>query len=39
MSSPIYRGEVWLVNLSPTVGVEMQKQRPVVVLSVNGIGI
>jgi mRNA interferase MazF len=38
MSSPIYRGEVWLVNLSPTVGVEMQKQRPVVVLSVNGIG-
>lgn len=28
-----YRGEVWDVDLNPTKGAEMQKQRPVVVMS------
>jgi mRNA interferase MazF len=32
------RGEVWLVDLSPTIGQEMQKTRPVVVISTNLIG-
>ena len=27
------RGEIWLVNLDPTVGSEIQKSRPCVVLS------
>jgi hypothetical protein len=26
------RGEVWLVDLNPTVGQEMQKTRPVVIM-------
>ena len=32
------RGEVWLVNLDPTVGAEMQKTRPVVVISSDLMG-
>ncbi len=30
---PPVRGEVWLVNLDPTVGSEIQKTRPCVVIS------
>ncbi len=30
---PVLRGEVWLVNLDPTVGSEIQKTRPCVVIS------
>ena len=33
------RGEVWLVNLNPTVGAEMQKTRPVVIVSDDQVGI
>jgi mRNA interferase MazF len=35
MVSPrrIRRGEIWLVNLDPTVGSEIQKTRPCVVVS------
>jgi len=29
----VVRGEVWLVNLDPTIGSEIQKQRPCVVVS------
>ena len=32
------RGEVWLVNLDPTVGSEMQKSRPCVVVTPNAVG-
>jgi mRNA interferase MazF len=32
------RGEVWLVNLDPTVGAEMRKVRPVVILSSDLLG-
>lgn len=34
----INRGDVWLVNLDPTIGQEIQKTRPAVVVSSNGIG-
>lgn len=34
----INRGEVWLVNLDPTIGQEIKKIRPAVVLSSNSIG-
>ena len=31
------RGEIWLVELDPTKGAEIQKTRPVVVVSSNAI--
>jgi mRNA interferase MazF len=34
----INRGEVWLVNLDPTIGQEIKKTRPAVVVSSNSIG-
>ena len=33
------RGEIWLVNLDPTIGAEIRKTRPVVVISSDAIGI
>ncbi|MCL6090160.1 MAG: type II toxin-antitoxin system PemK/MazF family toxin [Candidatus Thermoplasmatota archaeon] len=33
------QGEIWLVNLSPTVGAEITKTRPCVIISSNEIGI
>ena len=38
MSGLIRRGEVWRVCLDPTVGDEMQKTRPCVVISADGVG-
>jgi mRNA interferase MazF len=35
----IKRGEIWLVNLDPTIGAEIQKTRPVVVVSSDAVGI
>ncbi len=35
----IYRGEVWLVNLDPTVGTEISKKRPCIIVNDNAIGI
>ncbi len=32
------RGEIWLVNLDPTVGAEIQKIRPTVVVSSDAVG-
>ena len=32
------RGDVWLVNFDPTVGAEIRKVRPAVVVSVAGVG-
>ena len=32
------RGEVWNVDFDPTIGAEIQKIRPAVVVSINGIG-
>ena len=32
------RGEIWLVRFDPSVGAEIRKQRPAVVMSVDGIG-
>ncbi len=31
----IRRGDIWLANLDPTVGSEIQKVRPVLVVSNN----
>ena len=32
------RGEVWLINLDPTVGAEIRKSRPAVILSSDLMG-
>ncbi len=33
------RGEIWLINLSPTIGAEIKKTRPAIIVSDNAIGI
>ena len=33
------RGEVWLINLDPTVGAEIRKTRPAVIVNDDAIGI
>ena len=39
MNSPIpKRGEIWDVNLDPTVGQEINKTRPAVVISTDALG-
>jgi len=35
----MHRGEVWLINLDPTIGAEIQKIRPVVIVSSDAIGV
>ena len=35
----MYRGEIWLINLDPTVGAEIKKSRPAVILNVDEIGV
>jgi mRNA interferase MazF len=32
------RGEIWLVSLDPTVGAEIKKTRPAVIMSVDAVG-
>jgi mRNA interferase MazF len=32
------RGEVWLVNLDPTIGAEIKKTRPAVIVSNDALG-
>jgi len=32
------RGEVWLVSLDPTIGAEIRKTRPIIVVSSDAIG-
>jgi mRNA interferase MazF len=33
------RGEVWLVNLDPTIGAEIRKTRPAVIVNDDAVGI
>lgn len=33
------RGEIWWVNLDPTIGAEIRKQRPSVVISSDAMGV
>ncbi len=35
----MHRGEVWLINLDPTIGAEIKKTRPAVIVSDDAIGI
>jgi mRNA interferase MazF len=36
--APPRRGDIWLVNFDPTVGTEIQKTRPAVVVSSDAVG-
>lgn len=33
------RGEIWLINLDPTIGAEIKKTRPAVIMNDDAIGI
>lgn len=33
------RGEIWLINLDPTIGAEIKKSRPAVIVNEDAIGI
>ncbi len=33
------RGEIWLINLDPTVGAEIKKSRPAVIVNEDSVGI
>jgi mRNA interferase MazF len=35
----MHRGEVWFINLDPTVGAEIKKTRPAVIVNDDAIGI
>ncbi len=35
----VKRSEIWLVNLDPTIGAEIRKTRPVVVVSSDAVGV
>ena len=33
------RGEIWLINLDPTIGAEIKKTRPAVIINIDEIGV
>jgi len=33
------KGEIWLINLDPTVGAEIRKTRPVVIVNEDAVGL
>jgi mRNA interferase MazF len=33
------RGEIWLINLDPTIGAEIKKTRPAVIVSSDAVGV
>jgi mRNA interferase MazF len=35
----MHRGEIWLINLDPTVGAEIKKARPALILNVDEVGV
>ena len=37
-SSTPRRGEIWIVNLDPTLGAEIKKKRPAVIISTDAVG-
>lgn len=39
MISVMRKGDVWLINLDPTIGAEIKKTRPAVIVSEDAIGV
>jgi mRNA interferase MazF len=38
LARAVHRGELWVARLSPVVGAEMDKTRPVLIISADGLG-
>lgn len=34
----MHRGEIWLINLDPSLGAEIQKTRPAVIVNDDAVG-
>ncbi len=34
----MHRGEIWIINLDPSIGAEIKKSRPAVIINVDEIG-
>jgi mRNA interferase MazF len=39
VKTSMHRGEIWLINLDPTIGAEIKKSRPAVIVNVDEIGV
>jgi mRNA interferase MazF len=35
----MHKGEIWLINLDPTIGAEIKKSRPAIIVNVDEIGV
>ena len=35
----MHRGEIWQINLDPTIGAEINKKRPAVIISNDAVGV
>lgn len=35
----MHRGEIWLINLDPTIGAEIKKSRPAIIINVDEVGV
>jgi mRNA interferase MazF len=35
----MHRGEIWLINLDPTIGAEIKKSRPAVIVNIDEVGV
>ena len=35
----MHKGEIWLINLNPTIGPEIRKTRPAVIVNDNAVGV
>ena len=38
MKTSMKQGEIWLINLEPTIGAEIKKTRPAIIVNDNSIG-
>ena len=34
----MHQGEIWLIDLEPTIGAEINKTRPALIINDNGLG-
>lgn len=38
MKDSMKQGEIWLINLDPTIGAEIKKTRPAIIVNDNSLG-
>jgi len=39
VKTSVHKGEIWLINLDPTISAEIKKSRPAVIVNVDEIGV